>query len=296
MKSRWWMTLIPVCMPVQTLFSQVVDERVSLDVITKFRKTQISPAETSVPARNGGGSCLLCGGGYLPPTLLQLFYHRGKGVDGNLVIIPTASPRSDEGDFSRHVALWKDYAWNNVTVVHVNDSKEAMQEHIHRPIRNATAVWVVGGDQQRLWDRFYNTPVIDELRGVIERGGIVGGTSAGAAIASKIMIAGGVTVPTISNGWGLFPNWIIDQHFSQRGRFERLAKSIDLHPDCIGIGIDESTGIVVDGNGVEVVGNGSVYVVKHAKLDEVSLHAGSRIQTFRASAGTHLSNQLSGQR
>ncbi|MEQ1825750.1 MAG: cyanophycinase [Pirellula sp.] len=205
------------------------------------------------------GRLLLCGGGLIPPTVLGTFFRSGGGDQGNLVIIPTASPRSDLGDFSRHLALWNQYTWKSVSVVHVAHRDAASDATVLDPIRNASAVWLAGGDQRRLVERFQNTLALSELLNLLDRGGIVGGTSAGAAIASKVMIAGGITRPTLQEGWGILPDLIIDQHFSQRGRFERLARAVQQNRDQVGLGIDESTGILFEPQGVQVLGAGAVY-------------------------------------
>ena len=94
----------------------------------------------------------------------------------------------------------------------------------------------------------------------MHRGGVVGGTSAGSAIASRVMISGGQKEPRLANGLDLLPNSIIDQHFSQRLRFERLASAVGSHPERVGIGIDESTGLLVGKKRAHVVGDGAVYV------------------------------------
>jgi cyanophycinase len=187
------------------------------------------------------------------------FFERGQGQQGTLVIIPTASPRSDSGDHSRHLALWKDYAWKEIRMVHAGDRGAASGPSIREAFQDATAVWIAGGDQSRLWERFQGTDTLRELTRLWDRGGIVGGTSAGAAIVSRTMISGGVTQPKLANGWGLLPNLIVDQHFSQRGRFERLARAVALHPNQIGVGLDESTGLMMDANGLAVLGTGAVY-------------------------------------
>jgi cyanophycinase len=156
--------------------------------------------------------------------------------------------------------MWQNYSWRSSTIVHAKDRQEANDKELCRRLRDATAVWIGGGDQQRLFDRYDGSNVLDEVRSVFARGGIVAGTSAGAAIMSKVMIAGGMTKPKLANGWNLLPNVIVDQHFSQRARFERLESAVSLHPDQVGIGIDESTALFVDGPTTRVIGNGSVYI------------------------------------
>lgn len=207
------------------------------------------------------GALMLCGGGPLPESLFRKFFELGQANNGSLVIIPSASGRADAGDFAGSIAEWKNFPWSRIEVLHAKDRKQAeSSESLVEPLKRATAVWISGGDQRRLAERYLGTPVEREIQSVVRRGGIVGGTSAGSAIASRVMITGGKQKPMISNGIDLLPGSIIDMHFSQRKRHDRLSSAIDLHPDRIGFGIDEGTGLVVSSTEAEVLGNGSVYV------------------------------------
>jgi cyanophycinase len=206
------------------------------------------------------GALLLCGGGPLPASVLELFFQYGKGEEGKLVIIPTASALSDSGDFSRASGSWADFNWGKVDILHAANRGEAESEDFASTLKDATAVWMSGGDQCRLAERYQGTAVENEIRSVMHRGGVVGGTSAGSAIASRVMISGGQKQPRIANGLDLLPNSIIDQHFSQRLRHERLASAVASHPERVGIGIDESTGLLVGKKRAQVVGDGAVYV------------------------------------
>ncbi len=209
---------------------------------------------------NDRGALLLCGGGPLPISVLELFFQRGKGEEGKLVIIPTASALADNGDRARTLSLWSDFNWGKVDVLHAVDRAEAEVAEFADTLKDATAVWMTGGDQNRLADRYQGTMVEQEIRNVMHRGGVVGGTSAGSAIASRVMICGGKKEARLSSGLDLLPNSIIDQHFSQRSRFDRLANAVAAHPERVGIGIDESTGLLVSKKRAHVVGNGAVYV------------------------------------
>lgn len=228
------------------------------------------------------GALLLCGGGPLPPSVLELFFRYGKGEEGKLVIIPTASALSDSGDFSRAFGSWADFNWGKVDILHAASREEAESEDFAITLKDATAVWMSGGDQRRLAERYQGTAVETEIRNVMHRGGVVGGTSAGSAIASRVMISGGQKQPQIASGLDLLPNSIIDQHFSQRLRHDRLASAVASHPERVGIGIDESTGLLVGKKRAQVVGDGAVYVyasyqkpVKTASAEEEDVKAQS---------------------
>ncbi|MFN7730503.1 MAG: cyanophycinase [Pirellula sp.] len=211
---------------------------------------------------------MLCGGSVLPDSILDRFYELGGGAGGRLVIVPTASPRSDLAgsdvgaggpDFSFWTDYWRRYRWESVEVVHVPASDfQDMDAWVAR-LERATAVWMAGGDQNRLSQRIRGTPVADALRRVLERGGVVAGTSAGAAICSETMISGGTRDPEFQLGFGWLTGTMIDQHFLAKRRRERLSKAVCLQPGRTGIGIDESTALVLAGSTAEVLGSGHVH-------------------------------------
>ncbi len=221
--------------------------------------------QSAIQAMRIPGTLLLCGGGPLPEPVLELFHQNGQGERGRLVIIPTASRLSDNGDNSFALGTWASFKWASVEILHAFDRVQAEAEEFAATLKNATAVWISGGDQQRLAQRYQGTAVEREIRNVMFRGGVVGGTSAGSAIASRVMISGGQTQPQLADGLDLLPNAIIDQHFSQRKRFARLASAVANHPDRVGIGIDESTALLVNHKRAQVVGNGSVYVYANSR-------------------------------
>ncbi len=222
------------------------------------------------------GTLLLCGGGVIPLPIREEFYKLGKGTEGILVLIPTASPRSDGGDYSTWIDYWSGFRWKSVEVIHVADRQGASDLSLVETLRKASAVWVSGGEQQRLSDRYAGTPIEKELHALLERGGIVGGTSAGAAIASTNMIASGAIEPQFATGFQLLPDLIIDQHFTQKNRHGRLRKAIEAFPNRTGLGIDESTGVFVNKDGSRVFGDGGVFLLKG---DYRRLQAGEILKT-----------------
>ena len=105
-----------------------------------------------------------------------------------------------------------------------------------------------GGDQNRLAEIFVDTEVVRGLQRVLARGGIVGGTSSGAAVISDAMISGGYEEVEFGRGFALYPRAITDPHFSGRGRHGRVARAVLLRPDQIGVGVDEWTALLVRAN------------------------------------------------
>ncbi len=129
-------------------------------------------------------------------------------------------------------------------------------------------VWLAGGDQSRLVARVSATPTLAALRACAAAGRVIAGTSAGATALSTRMIARGHARPPgancvdLSEGFGLTRTFVIDQHFSQRGRFARLMTATLVAPAAVGLGVDEDTAAFLVGDDVvRVVGSGTVTVV-----------------------------------
>ncbi len=200
---------------------------------------------------------LFVGGGALPEEMYKEFF-KLTGPDAKLVVIPTASNR--DIDVEEIQKLWQSRGFNEISILHTNDREGASSAEFSEPLRTATAVWFNGGSQQKIADAYIDTPVEKELYQLLQRGGVIGGSSAGAAIQSRVMITGGGEQPKISTGFELFPGAIIDQHFLKRNRLSRLIEAIRTHPELIGFGIDEGTAIVVRDNEYRVVGKS--YVIR----------------------------------
>lgn len=235
------------------------------------------PVESGAMAGPSQGALFLCGGGDLSQSLLSAFFQSGQGEEGRLVVIPSASRFADNDDTLRWRMPWVPYNWKSVDIVHAKNREDAERDEMVEPLRRATAIWITGGDQSRLSERYSGSRVEREIQSVLHRGGVVGGTSAGSAIATKIMIAGGQRQPILHQGLDLLPRAIVDQHFSQRSRHLRLASAIAKHPERVGIGIDEGTALHVTAKSAQVLGQGAVHVYRcfakeEIKTDDVSDH------------------------
>jgi cyanophycinase len=205
---------------------------------------------------------LFVGGGALPEAMYEEFI-KLTGLDAKLVVIPTASSRDVE--IEKIKDQWRSRGLKEISVMHTNDRNVASSAEFIEPLRTATAVWFSGGSQQRIADAYLGTPVEDELYELLKRGGVIGGSSAGAAIQSSVMISSGNDPPKITTGLRLLPNAIIDQHFLKRNRLARLIAAIRSHPDLIGLGIDEGTAIIVSNKEYKVVGDS--YVLRIELID-----------------------------
>jgi cyanophycinase len=206
------------------------------------------------------GSLVICGGGKIPDSAIRQFRALAGGETARLVVIPTASKRADQGDLKSYGTVWHDRGFATVEVVHTRDRGVANSDGFLRPLKTASAVWFVGGQQSLLAEAYVGTRFEHELGALLNRGGVVGGTSAGAAIQSRLMIAFGNPQATLSRGLDLVPGAVIDQHFKVRKRARRLTDVLAAHPGYFGLGIDEGTGVIIRGRRIHVVGDSTVTV------------------------------------
>ncbi len=202
---------------------------------------------------------VLCGGGPLPDAVYERFLELA-GKRPSLVVIPTASQRRVE--LENVQKIWRSRGFQDVRVLHSNDRNVASSSDFVAPLKTATAIWFGGGSQQRIADAYLDTAVEKELCRLVRRGVVVGGTSAGAAIQSRVMIANGTREPKISTGFDLLHGSIVDQHFLKKNRLPRLLAAVRTHPRLIGFGIDEGTALVVQDGKAKVIGRSYVLRVE----------------------------------
>ncbi len=133
---------------------------------------------------------------------------------------------------------------------------------------NAHTVFFTGGDQLKITTKIGGTPVYDRVVEIFKTGGVIAGTSAGAAAMGKNMLVGGTDSENhkvgnwmMAPGLGFLDDIVVDQHFAQRGRIGRLLGAVALNPGILGVGIDEDTAVVVNNGHLKVIGNNAVYVV-----------------------------------
>jgi cyanophycinase len=216
------------------------------------------------------GALLLVGGNLQDPAIVERFLDLAGGRDAPIVLIPTAGGAEAYDQSWRGADAFRAGGATRLTVLHTTDRDLADTEAFAAPLRNARGVWFGGGRQWRLADAYLHTKVHDELRGVLARGGVVGGSSAGATILGSYLVRGDTRTNTImmgdhEEGFGLLRGVGVDQHLLRRNRQFDLLEVIRARPDLLGIGIDEDTGIVVQGDRFEVIGRSYVAIYDHER-------------------------------
>ncbi|MCY2985082.1 MAG: cyanophycinase [Planctomycetota bacterium] len=207
------------------------------------------------------GTLFLHGGGIVNAEMRSLFVSLAGGKEARIVVIPTAD-QSNPLD-PKEIDLWLEHNPRSVETLHAESRDLVDEANAEKRIANATGVWFGGGKQSRLIDVYSGTNVEQEILKLLTRGGVVGGTSAGAAIASKVMLV----QEGFREGFDLLPGTVIDQQFDARSRSERLRRIVDKHPDRVGFGIDERTALIVRGRQLFVVGESSVHVALAASTE-----------------------------
>jgi cyanophycinase len=225
-----------------------------------------STSDATTPRGPAKGTLIIVGGGKIGPDILGKFIELAGGPDAPIVVIPTAGGAKDYPQDWPGLAVLKDAGARNITVLHTLSRKEANSTAFVAPLLKARAVFFPGGRQWRLVDSYAGTRVEREVKAVLARGGVVGGTSAGASIQASYLVRGAregnkiLMAPGYEKGFGLVDHVAVDQHNNTRGRVNDMATIIAKHPDLLGIGLDESTAIVVKGSGFDVLGSGHVHI------------------------------------
>jgi cyanophycinase len=151
-----------------------------------------------------------------------------------------------------------------VRVLHAADRFHANDEAILAPLREATGVWFTGGRQWRLVDQYEDTRMLAAFRDVLARGGVIGGGSAGATIQGEYLVRGSPLGNTemmaegYERGFAFLPGVAIDQHFTERNRQPDMEALKQAFPQLLGIGIDQSTALIVQGHTARVIGEACV--------------------------------------
>ncbi|GHS91493.1 hypothetical protein FACS1894203_2340 [Bacteroidia bacterium] len=206
------------------------------------------------------GSLIIIGGGGATPKIQEKFLELAGGKENAHIVVITASI-GDSAAYSTRSAnrLKEQFGVKDVTVLHTKSIVEANSDAFIEPLKRATAVWFEGGRQWRTADSYLNTRTHQAFLDVLDRGGVIIGSSAGASIQGSFLWRGDTAGPHIlvgnhTQGLGFLKNSVIDQHLLRRNRVFDLIEFIREAPDLIGIGLDEATAILVQKDTLEVIG------------------------------------------
>jgi cyanophycinase len=235
---------------------------VALSAFAALLGSLVCAAQTVGPEKGW----LLIDGGGMPREVTQRFVVLAGGRNANVVLIPTAMADEDieKRGFLRGQGKGLLQSWginpDHVKMLHTRDRVRANSEYFIETLRNASGVVILGGRQWRLADAYLDTAVERGIKELLDRGGVVLGSSAGATIQGSFLVRGDPKTSEImmssghEKGFGLLPNSAIDQHVNTREREHDLVSVIKKHPELLGIGIDEGAWIEVHGDSFTVFG------------------------------------------
>lgn len=211
---------------------------------------------------------------FLEKGVLRHVIDEAKGSDSRVVVIPTAS-RIPEEVGENYINALKLLGCTQVDVLNIRDKRQSEDKGILNAVAQADVVFLTGGNQIRIPQKIGGSSL---HRLLVERYRnerfVIAGTSAGAMCMAEHMIAGGSSSESLVKGavklkpgMGFIPELIVDTHFVRRGRFGRLAEAVAAHPDRLGIGIAEDTGVIIrNGRTFTVIGSGLVMVMDPSGL------------------------------
>jgi cyanophycinase len=246
-------------------FADVVPAGGSIDLFQIRRAAQARAAKNSFPPNPASeavvakGSLVIVGGGGVGPEILDRFLELAGGKDQPIVFVATAGDDPISAK-PAEVEMLRKHGATQITVLHTRDRKIADTTEFSQALTTARGVWFSGGRQWRFVDAYEGTLTAKRFREVLERGGVIGGSSAGASIQSEYMPRGhplGNTVMAAEGyeqGFGYLPGCAVDQHFFARKRTADMTGFMKQYPQLLGIGLDEGTAIVVTGSTAEVLG------------------------------------------
>ena len=199
------------------------------------------------------------------PAILKRFIELAGGPDAAIVVLPTAGAEETYDQSYAGLQQFREAGAKNLTVLHTRDRKVADSEEFVAPLKSARGVFFPGGRQTRLAEAYLDTRTQRELEALLARGGVVGGSSAGASIMASFLVRGDtrgndIMVGEYARGFAFLPDSAIDQHLLRRNRQFDLIPIIEKFPELLGIGIDEDTAIVVSGDEFEVIGRSYVSI------------------------------------
>jgi len=233
------------------------------------------------PIRQGIGTLFSIGGSTTPQVVYDEFFRIAGGPNARVFHIPSATATFEE------IADKRDYYHEfyganaaSFDFLHTYDRAVAEKPEFAEPLSQATGVWMGGGKQAKLAELFLNTEVVPAMHRLLDRGGIISGTSSGATIISDVMINRGYTPIEFGQGFALYPKAIIDTHYTGRERHQRVGRAALQYPDHVSIGIDERCALVVHGNWIGAIG-----VVGQSVWYHFADPAATRVHRYRLIVG-----------
>jgi cyanophycinase len=234
------------------------------------------------------GTLIIDGGGATEPVVKR-FVEIAGGKGARIVVFPTGAsairfgdpPTIIDPDSPRDRPEWAKYeaylkTWfgvDQVTILHTRDRTVANGDAFSTPLKNATGVYLAPGNAGRYADSYLGTRTVAELKAVLDRGGVVLGSSAGAIIQGSFIVRGRPDKPLLiapgrTTGFAFLSNVAINPHLTSAKRDNELINVVDAHPEILGVGVDDEAALLVRKNTFEVIGTGRVAIYDNVKHED----------------------------
>lgn len=208
--------------------------------------------------------------------ILRKFLELAGGENSRLVIITAATEYPEEVG-STYKRVFHRLGCTEIEIVDVPDRDTANSDEACKILQAGSGYFFTGGDQLRITSALGGTAFLQTLQEEYQRGVVIAGTSAGASVMSSTMITEGdsdespkLNTLKMSPGIGLISEVVIDQHFAQRGRIGRLLTAVGQNPSVLGLGIDEDTSVIVNGQELLVWGNQTVTILDGSRVSHTN--------------------------
>jgi cyanophycinase len=241
---------------------------------TRGSGKRIPSATGNVPC-GARGNVIVIGGNEAKeghrPILEDLARRAGSGK----VLVATFASEEPEEQWKEYSRIFRSLGVKKVEQLDARHREDLVDEDLVRRLDGVSLVFFAGGDQMKITSKFGGTPICSRMRELYKNGVTIAGTSSGASVMSDVMLVAGEADESqevdgtlrLAPGLGLLPGIIIDQHFAQRGRMGRLIAAVAHNPRCLGIGIDEDTCVIFEGDRkLQILGSGAVYIVDGQSL------------------------------
>ena len=235
------------------------------------RQLPVFPPAKPLQPNVENGTLFIVGGGGMPKGMMNEFVELAGGKDAKMVYVPCTESETVSSN-QWIIRQWQEMGVASAKVFHTKNRIKANTDNVFlEPVREATGIWFGGGRQWNFVDSYYGTKAHELMKDVLKRGGVIGGSSAGASVQGDYLARANpvanfdIMAPGYERGLGFINGVAIDQHFSQRGRQRDMTQLANRYPQLLGIGIDETTAIKVRGTVAEVLGKGKVFFYDRTK-------------------------------
>jgi cyanophycinase len=240
----------------------------------------------SQPRYSHAGSLIIIGGGEIPESIYDVFAGKIGGKDKPVVYIPTATSDEEWIRAGKHLEKFGSRGFTNLHTLHTREREKTDDPRLLKMLQQARGVFLGGGDQELLAKAYGGTAVHRELVKLLDRGGVIMGTSAGATIMGSVLIGGDHRktphLPAVFNeGFSFMKQTAIDQHVLVRNRQFDLVPVLERYPNVLGMALDESTAAVVEGDGIKVVGKSYMLVYDQRDWEQQRKEWGRVFRWFR---------------